>query len=335
MRNWIIGEGPENDIVLSSRIRLARNLEDVPFPWLMGAEQIAASEKEISEKIKSVLAEGIHLSLENLSLIEKQVLVERHLISPDLANRTYGGLVMSKQEDVSIMLNEEDHVRLQIVLPGLRLSEAYQYASELDNRLGSVLDFAFEEKLGYKTCCLTNVGTGMRASLMLHLPGLVRTGNMHKIEDRVGQLGLVIRGIYGEGTKAVGDIFQISNQVTLGKSEEELIENIQLICSQIIIKEREHRNYLLHKNKYEFEDQIYRAYGILKNSRLLDNREFLELLSEVRIGLSMGILKDLSVRILNEIMVEAQPASLQKKSGREMDAFERSVFRAEYVRESL
>lgn len=335
MRNWIIGEGPENDIVLSSRIRLARNTEGVPFPWMMSAEQNVSFGKEISEKIKSVVSDGIYISLENLSVIDKQVLVERHLISPDLASKPFGGFVMSKQEDVSIMLNEEDHIRLQVVLPGLRLMEAYQYANEMDTKLSTVLDFAFDERLGYKTCCLTNVGTGLRASLMLHLPGLVRTGNMQKIEEQVGKLGLVIRGLYGEGSKAIGDIFQISNQITIGKSEEELIENIQLICYQIIIKEKEHRSYLRHKNPYEFEDRIYRAYGILKNARLLDNKEFLGLLSEMRIGHSMGLLEGLSIRILNEIMVEAQPASLQKKSGREMNLRERDIYRAEYIRGCL
>lgn len=335
MRNWIIGEGPENDIVLSCRIRLARNLTEVPFPWLMRPEQIGMMEKEISEKIKSALSGVIHISLENLSYIEKQVMVERHLISPDLASREYGGIVVSKQEDVSIMINEEDHIRIQLVLPGLRLQEAYDYACEVEMKLGAIMNFAFDEKLGYKTCCPTNVGTGMRASLMLHLPGLVRTGNMHKIEELAGKLGLVIRGLYGEGSQAVGDIFQISNQVTIGKTEEELLENMQLICSQIIIKEREHREYLKIRNRYEFEDQIYRAFGILKNARVLDNEEFLGLLSEIRLGLSEGMFDHLTVRSLNELMVEAQPASLQKKGKRVMDNFERDVYRAEYVRSSL
>lgn len=335
MRNWIIGEGPENDIVLSSRIRLARNLKNVLFPWLLSAEQNGNLEKDISEKIKQVLSNSIHISLENLSTLEKQVLVERHLISPDMAEKAFGGFVVSRQEDASIMVNEEDHLRIQVVLPGMRLSEAYEYADEIDTRLSTELEFAFDEKVGYQTCCVTNAGTGMRASLMLHLPGLVRTGNMYRIEERLEKLGLTIRGLYGEGSKAIGDIFQISNQVTLGKTEEELIENIQLICGQIIIKEREHRAYLWQKNRMEFEDRIYRAYGILKHARMLDSREFLELLSELRIGLSVGILSDLTYRELNELMVDGQPASLQKKSGKEMDAFERDVFRATLVRERL
>ncbi len=335
MRNWIIGEGPENDIVMSSRARFARNLKGVPFPWLLSPEKNAALEREISERIKEVLSGVIHISLENLSPVERQVMVERHLISPDLANREFGGFVISKQEDVSIMINEEDHVRLQVVLPGLRLKEAFDYAKEIDMRLSRVMNFAYEEELGYLTCCPSNVGTGMRASLMLHLPGLVRTGNMGNIEEGVRQLGLTIRGMYGEGSQAFGDIFQISNQISLGKTEEELIENIQLICSQIIIKEREHREFLRRRNRFEFEDRIFRAYGILKSARILDSVEFLNLLSDVRMGVSAGLFEHLTIRTLNELMVDAQPASLQKKRERIMDPLERDIYRAEFVRGCL
>jgi protein arginine kinase len=233
------------------------------------------------------------------------------------------------------MINEEDHIRIQAILPGFQIKNAWDMANEVDDKIESNVEYAFDEKWGYLTCCPTNVGTGLRASIMIHLPALSITGNINKILHTVTQIGMTIRGLYGEGTEFVGNIFQISNQITLGRSEEELIDNLTAVTTQIIDKEREARNMLLSSNKIQLEDKIWRSLGIMKSARLMKSQECIKLLSDIRLGIDMHIIESMPIGLLNEIMIETQPASLQKYAGSELGQLERDVLRAEIVRKKI
>jgi protein arginine kinase len=336
--SWITGEGPQSSIVISSRVRLARNLSHIPFPTMLNKE----SGKQIIEKIynpeaKEVDFEGYRFyDMQSTGFVDRYALVERHLISPNLASQgSMGAALIREDETVSILLNEEDHIRIQALLPGLQLKEAWNIASQVDDAIESRLEYAFSEKMGYLTSCPTNVGTGLRASVMIHLPGLTMTANINKVLHAVTQVGLTIRGLYGEGTEFVGNIFQISNQITLGRSEEDTIDNLTGITEQIIDKEKEARRLLLENHGIHLEDRVYRAWGILTNARIISGHEAMKLLSDIRLGVDMGILKDIPVEILNRVMVETNNASLQKRSDAELNAAERDIIRAEEIRKLI
>lgn len=338
MKGWVLGSGPQSDIILSSRIRLARNIADVPFPSELHAEKA----EEVIDSVRKSLSkpestpEFKDYIMQNLAPLERQCLVERHLISPGLSkNCTGGAALISSDETVSIMVNEEDHIRIQTILPGLQIKKSWKIASDIDDLLEQSIEYAYSENWGYLTSCPTNVGTGMRASVMVHLPALNITGNMNKILQAVAHIGLTIRGLYGEGTEIVGNIFQISNQITLGRAEEEIVENLTAVTKQVIDKEKEARKVLLERNRIQIEDKIWRSWGLMKNARVMNSQECMKLLSDVRLGVNLNIIGNIPTGLLNEIMIETQTASIQRNSGKELTASERDIIRAEMVRNKL
>ncbi len=334
-------EGPDSDIVLSSRIRLARNLKDIVFPTLASGddlEQVIELLKEsvINRSFNSNIGQFELIKMVDLEPIDKRVLVEKHLISPHLADDAeQGAVILSENEEVSIMVNEEDHVRIQCLFPGLQLSQALQVANAIDDWIEEKIDFAFDEKRGYLTSCPTNVGTGLRASVMVHLPALILTNQMNKIIPAINQLGLVVRGIYGEGSQAQGNIFQISNQITLGMSEEDIVKDLESVVAQVIAQERSARDMLVKSSSIQLEDKVWRSYGILANSRIITSSEASRSLSDVRLGIDLGFIQNVSRSILSELMVLTQPGFLQRFAGKRLTPEERDVRRATLIRERL
>jgi len=339
MSGWIKGEGPHGDIVLSSRIRLARNIKGLSFPHKMDAKASDRVIKLVKESIKhnSVLATDFQqVVLKDIPKLEARVFVEKHLISPALAEKNQNAAVFIKgDKQVSIMVNEEDHIRIQVLLSGLQLDKCWDLADKIDDVLEETVDYAFDEKLGYLTACPTNTGTGMRASVMVHLPALSLTNQLKKVLQTLGQLGLAVRGVYGEGTDIFGNLVQISNQLTLGQSEGYIIDNLKGITEQIIYKEKQVRETIMKKNRIMLEDKICRSYGLLTGARVLSYKEFMGLLSDVRLGVDMGILKKVKRGTLNQLMMESQPAILQKMAGRQLSDKERDVLRSEMIREKM
>ncbi|HYK71771.1 MAG TPA: protein arginine kinase [Pseudoneobacillus sp.] len=338
--SWMSAEGPDSDIVLSSRVRLARNIQDYKFPTLITNEEAAAIIQTMEEMVRGQdfikLVPFELLKMNELQPLQKRVLVEKHLISPHLAEDSpNGACILSENEDISIMLNEEDHIRIQCLFPGLQLVEALKLANQMDDVLEQHVAYAFDEKHGYLTSCPTNVGTGLRASVMMHLPGLVLTHQMNRIIPAINQLGLVVRGIYGEGSEALGNIFQISNQITLGKSEEDIVADLISVVSQLISQERTAREALVKTSNIQLEDRVFRSLGILSNSRIIESKEAARCLSDVRLGIDMGYIKDISKNILNELMILTQPGFLQQYAGGALRPNERDIRRASLIRERL
>lgn len=337
---WMNAEGPESDIILTSRIRLARNLKNFMFPTL-GTQEEA---KKVLDKFKQMiplinlypLKDAELLMMEELQPLHKQVLVEKHLISPNLAEQSpQGACLLSQDEVISIMVNEEDHIRIQCIFSGLQLEEALNLANAVDDQLEQHLDYAFSEVRGYLTSCPTNVGTGLRASVMMHLPGLVMTQQMKQLIPSINQLGFVVRGIYGEGSEALGNIFQISNQITLGKSEQDIILDLKNVVEQIVQQERSARESIVKTADIQLEDKVWRSLGILKNSRIIESKEAAKCLSDVRLGIDIGYIENISRNILNELMILTQPGFLQQYAGGPLRPFERDVRRATLIRERL
>jgi len=338
--SWMNGDGPHSDFVLTSRVRLARNIKNILFPTVYKQEDA----KKVLNQIENIVPlftlyplRNIEvLKMDELQELQKRVLVEKHLISPNLANdSTSGACLLSSNEEISIMVNEEDHVRIQCIFPGLQLKEALELANAVDNQLEEHIDFAYHEVRGYLTSCPTNVGTGLRASIMIHLPGLVLTKQINQLITSINQLGLVVRGIYGEGSEALGNIFQISNQVTLGKSEEDIILELINVANQIIDQEIAARELLSKNSGLQLEDRVYRSLGVLMNSRIIETKEAAKCLSDVRLGIDLGYIKNISKTILNELMILTQPGFLQVYAGGALRPFERDVRRASLIRERL
>lgn len=337
---WMRAEGPDADIVLTSRIRLARNLKDFPFP----IKSTAANSKKVIETIRGQTEKrpypGVGTfefhAMEQLQPIQKRVLVEKHLISPHLANDSeYGAVLMNENQSVSIMINEEDHLRIQCLFPGFQLSEALTLANGVDDWIEEKVDYAFDERCGYLTSCPTNVGTGLRASVMMHLPALVMTQQINRIVPAINQLGLVVRGIYGEGSEALGNVFQVSNQLTLGKTEENIVEDLRGVVMQLIQQERSARRALVSSSKIQLEDRVFRSYGILQHSRIIPSKEAAKCLSDVRLGIDLELIEGISRDILNELMILTQPGFLQQYAKKELGPDERDVLRATLIRERL
>lgn len=340
MISWLRGEGKEKDIVLSSRIRLARNIENIKLPFLMTVPEAKKIIKIVEDAIinnnKTTDNSFELFEIEKLSPLERNIFVEKHIISPNLLEKPkLSAFFMRKDEKATIMINEEDHIRIQVLLPGFNLEEGWDISNEIDDLVESNTRYAFDERFGYLTCCPTNVGTGLRASVMVHLPGLVLTGYINQVLQAVSQLGLTVRGLYGEGSSALGNLFQISNQTTLGESEEEIIQKLRGIVLQIITKERHAMSGLLNNRKIEIEDKVYRSLGILKNARIISSKESMELLSNVRMGINMNILKNVDLNTINSLMIEIQPASIQNQSEHELTVSERDTKRSEIIREKI
>ncbi|MBP1949978.1 protein arginine kinase [Virgibacillus litoralis] len=337
---WMREEGPDSDIVLSSRIRLARNFADYSYPILANQKDLQSISQffrdEYEHKSFQDYLNFEFIPISSLKPVEKRVLVEKHLISPHLVEHdNSAATLISKNEQVSVMINEEDHIRVQLYFPGFQLNKALEKAFEFDDWLEEKIDYAFDEKHGYLTTCPTNVGTGMRASVMMHLPALSWTQQINRMIPSINQLGLVVRGIYGEGSEAIGNIFQISNQITLGKSEEDIVEDLQSVVQQLIEHERNARNRIMDQSSTKLENRIYRSYGVLEYSRILESKEAAKCLSNVRLGIDLGIIEKVPRNILSELMVLTQPGFLQQYAKKTLTASERDVFRASLVRERL
>lgn len=335
------GTGPDNDVVISSRIRLARNIGGFPFPHFMSEEQKREVLQMVRQTIsaKDMIQEVGQLEftdLTELTQTERQILVEKHLISPhhteEPADRA---VIIAPDESISIMVNEEDHLRIQCLLPGLQLDETWNLAEKIDDFLENSLDYSFCEKRGYLTSCPTNVGTGLRASVMLHLPCLVMSKQVGKLVTAISQLGLVVRGYYGEGTEAYGNLFQVSNQVTMGQTEEEIIKNLLAVTRQIVAQERTTREIIIKDNRPFLEDKVYRAFGTMRYARLISSQEALTNISDIRLGVELGILKGINFGQINELIILTRPAVLLKRAGKPLTPDHRDVFRAEIIREEL
>lgn len=338
--DWMRGTGPDSDIVISSRIRIARNILGLPFPMLATNQQSLDSLSMLS-KVQETdgfrsLGHFQMIQLSELSDLEKQVLVEKHLVSPSLANESRnGGVLLKDDESVSIMINEEDHLRIQCLYPGMQIVKAWEEANQIDDLFEQHVEYAFDEKLGYLTSCPTNVGTGIRASVMMHLPALVLTQQINRILQAVTQVGLAVRGIYGEGSEALGNLFQISNQITLGQTEKEIIDNLYGVVMQIIEHERNAREQLRQDNPTRLTDRVCRSYGILKHAAIMETKEATQRLSDIRLGIDLQILKDVSPTMLNELMVMSQPGFLQHIYNKSMNTEERDIYRARLIRDTL
>lgn len=333
---WMQGRGPEDDIVLGSRIRLARNVAKIPFPAMANDEQLT----HICEIARSATADKEldmdYLAMAQVPKLERELLVEKHLISPRQTREVeHKAVILRKDGLVSIMVNEEDHLRIQSIYPGFQLESAWEQCDQADDAIGEHLEYAFSPDLGYLTTCPTNVGTGLRASVMMHLPVLSLTNQMQRLIPVVNKLGLAVRGLYGEGTEAVGSIYQISNQLTLGHSEREIMTHLKAVASQIVDQEKEARQQVLRVGKAELEDRTYRALGVLSQARVLSSQEAMQLLSEVWLGVDLGLIKELDAQMLKSLVVLIRPAHLQKISGKDMDTDERDVYRAHLVREYI
>ncbi len=333
---WMNGAGPEADVVLSSRVRIARNLNGIPFPYLASDEQTAAVQQQAA-RAAAELGPPFHdfrlLVMEALSSHEKQVLVEKHAISPGLAQESHhGALFLRRDGGVSIMVNEEDHLRLQSIMPGLQLEEAWQEADHYDDLLEKKLDFAFDEACGYLTACPTNTGTGLRASVMLHLPALIMTRQANRFLSALSQVGLTVRGLYGEGTEIIGNLVQVSNQVTLGHREEEILRNLEGVTHQIVGQEQAARQNLLNSGRERIADRAWRAYGLLNHARVMTTREAMQLLSDFRLGCDVGLVQGYERHLLNEMLVLIRPACLQDLAGRELTPEERDRERPAQIR---
>ncbi|NLZ52921.1 MAG: protein arginine kinase [Thermoanaerobacteraceae bacterium] len=335
---WINSLGPDSDIVISSRVRFARNLSNVPFPHLLSDKEAKTIVNDVYATLKEnpVFSRDIELfNMNELTAEQKTMLSEIHLISSDLANSENGAVIVNHDETVSIMINEEDHLRIQMMLPGLQLDEALQQIDKIDDLLEEKLDFAFDEKIGYLTACPTNVGTGMRASVMMHLPALTMKEKIGQIFSTISQLGLVVRGIYGEGSQAKGNLYQISNQITLGKSEEDIIQNVVSVARQILMSERKTRQNLSGEARLRLEDKILRSYGILANAKLVSSQEAMSFISDVRLGVDMGIIRDLTPSVLNELFIMTGPAYIQEISKNATTPIERDIYRANFIRQKM
>ncbi len=335
---WTDATGSESGIVLSSRIRLARNLTGHPFTYRANPDERAQIFEQIRDSIRK--ARGMKrarvIRLDRTSSLDRQFLLERHLISPDLAKaRGPRGVAIGNRELLSVMINEEDHMRIQGVFPGFELMKAWNGVDRLDEDLSVDLEIAFSPRWGYLTTCPTNTGTGLRASVLIHLPGLALTKQIGKVLRGISQVGLAIRGMFGEGTEVMGNFFQVSNQTTLGLSEEEVLEKLTRVTRQIIDHERSASDVLMKNARLQVEDKVYRAYGILKHCRVISSQEVIGLVSALRFGQRIGLLKRLDNRMVNRLMLYTLPGHLQRESGGKLEQGERDYRRAEMVRRFL
>ncbi len=335
---WIAQPGPESDIALSSRVRLARNLEQSRFTHITPADELCELREGVLVACAELVAErgGQVWRMEDLEDLQRRFLVERHLVSVDFLQYILGrGVIVGPDEDEAIMLNEEDHLRVQAFSPGLSPHRALARARELAESVGQVVPLAYDEEFGYLTACPTNVGTGMRASVLVHLAGLGITGDLDRVLHSLRRLRYTVRGFYGEGSDALGSLFQVSHSVTLGRTEDEILEELLHHTRKVISCERRARSVLLQKDLKRLEDRVARAWGLLRSCRLLSTREAFELLSDVRMGTMLKILPRMDESILNTLLISVQSAHLQLAAGRSMDAAERDEVRADYVREQL
>lgn len=335
---WYTECGKDGDVVLSSRVRLARNIKGIPFPARADEEQqqkiieMCKNAVSCNDTLKNTIK---YIDLSVMEDYEKQAIAERHLISPQMMdNSIKRGILLSDDNKLSVLVNEEDHVRIQAMEAGFDLDTCFKQANLVDDLLEESVEYAFDEKIGYLTCCPTNAGTGMRASVMMHLPALVMSGNINSIIDSLAQLGVIVRGIFGEGSKAAGNIYQISNQYTMGETEEEIIDKFKQIVSEVTEKERGMRTRLYNADRYKLEDRLMRSYGILKNAVILTSGEAMKRLSDIRLGIALGLIKNIGQETVNAVTYEILPANIVQNHNL-TNPDERDLKRAEIVRERM
>lgn len=337
--SWLVDSGPDGDIAISSRIRLARNIQGLPFPIAATStqlEQIQTAAELALKKSKAIGKEYLDFHMSDYSEVERQILLERRLISSEFVNKDeHTSLFVKQDESCAIMINEEDHLRIQALCPGLQLFKVWEQIDRLDSELEKTLPYAYDSQLGYLTSCPTNVGTGMRASVMLHLPGLVLSGKINAAIQGVNKLSMAVRGIFGEGTDNRGNLFQVSNQSTLGESETQIIERLNTVITQLIMHEKNCRASLLKDKKYFLLDHVGRSYGILRHSYTLSSEEALNSLSDIRIGVDMGMFNSVNLHTVNKLFLTINPAHLQKFAQKELNSQDRDIFRAAFVRKQL
>lgn len=329
---------PEDSVTVSSRVRLARNRQDCAFPGWAGEEECDRIWQELRDILVGckTIKEPLAVGMDELSVLDKQLLFERHLISREHADRKKGsGLVLRQDESLAVMVNEEDHLRIQSMRPGLDIVKAWQTANKLDSEVEKHVDYAFSAKIGYLTACPSNVGTGMRASVMLHVPGLVLMNEMNAVVKGMAKIGLAVRGLWGEGSEATGNMFQVSNQMTLGEKETDIVANLEQIVLEIVEHEKNARMRLFEQRENVIRDHAGRALGILTNAHVLTSKECLDLLSDLRLGVDMGIIGLQAPAVVNDLLILTQPGHLQKLEGRKLKAEDRDVARALLVREKL
>lgn len=338
---WLRGSGPQSDIVMSSRVRLARNLADFPFISRASENDRREIEGQLRDLLGPALSEAIdepldYYHLGRLSDIDRQFLVERHLISRELAEAEGPrGVAVGRYEQVALMVNEEDHLRIQVIRSGFDLASCWQQINAIDDAIENRVTYAFNGKLGYLTACPTNVGTGMRVSVMLHLPALVITEEIQRVFRGLQKLNLAVRGFFGEGSRAMGDFYQISNQITLGRTEAELLDQVSAVVPVIIQYEREARRTLQAKSPEKLNDRVFRAYGTLRHAQTISSDETMNHLSSLRMGVNLGLIEELDIPRVNELFLATQSAHLQKLRGVELDTVDRNIERARYLRQQL
>ena len=331
--NWYLQNGKESDVVISSRIRLARNLKNTNFVNNSKKEDLEKILKNIENITENIGYNLKFIRLKDIDDLTKMCLIEKHIISPDFAlnNIDVGAILINEDENICIMINEEDHIRIQVFSSGLDLEYLLDLINEIDSSMSSLIPYAFSDKYGYLTACPTNVGTGMRASVMVHLPGLKQSGNVNKVLEVINNFGMNIRGIYGEGTNTKGDLYQISNKQSIGIQEKEIINNMKVIVEKIIEQERTARK-MLAKNSINLEDKVYRAYGLLLNCRKISSEECEKLLSYVKLGTDLGIIKELNDLKVKKLELYTKSANLQRYTNKILDGFDRDIQRAEVIK---
>lgn len=332
--NWYLQNGKESDVVISTRVRLSRNIKGIPFINRASKEEL----KEVYEKMKEIaplLGYNLKfLKLDDMDSITKQSLVEKHLISPDFAKTKmpYTAIIINDEENICIMVNEEDHIKLQVFTSGLDIDNLLNLAVEIDEKIQSLVQYSYHEKYGFLTACPTNVGTGLKISTLVHIPALQMTGNLNKMLNIINNLGMNVRGLYGEGSKAEGDVYQVLNNQTLGITEKEIAKNLNLLAQKIIDQERLARKYLS-KNSLKLEDDVYRGYGILVNARRLSEEEAIDLLSKVKLGTDLGIIKELNDKKIRMLMLFTKPANMQKKLSTKLSVIDQEASRCEVIKQ--
>lgn len=332
--NWYLQNGKESDVVISTRVRLSRNIKGIPFITRASKDEL----KEVYDKMKEITPSlGYNLkflSLDDMDSITKQSLVEKHLISPDFAKTKmpYTAIIINDEENICIMVNEEDHIKLQVFTSGLDIDNLLNLAIEIDEKIESLVQYSYHEKYGFLTACPTNVGTGLKISTLVHIPALQLTGNLNKMLNIINNLGMNVRGLYGEGSKAEGDVYQVSNNQTLGITEKEIAKNLNLLAQKIIDQERLARKYLS-KNSLKLEDEVYRSYGILVNARRLSEEEAIDLLSKVKLGTDLGIIKELNDKKIRELMLFTKPANMQKRLSTKLSVIDQEASRCEVIKQ--
>lgn len=336
---WLRGTGPMADVVISSRVRLARNLADHPFLATSTSTERTEIYRALADEVANNVAgvDALQVDMEEAEEIDRQILVERHLVSRQHAASTGSrGVSVSPSETRALMINEEDHLRIQALRSGLQLEASWEEVSEVDDLLSKSLAFAFDKQFGYLTACPTNVGTGIRVSVMLHLPALRLTKEIERVERAARDMRLAVRGLYGEGTESIGDFFQISNQTTLGKSEDEVLSVFgKKVIPKIVEYERAARSALARERAAQLDDKVWRAYGVLTNARCISSEETQVLLSPIRMAVNMGRFDKMDITMLNQLFLHTQPAHLQKLHGKTLDDDQRGIVRADYLRARL